>query len=131
VFEEEPVSLRWVAGAEASHSVPIAMAAERAKTLRTAGRIADRVLVGLGNLPEVIETAVELVNEDARAAGRTPADVETWVLAKVNVAEGYEEAVDGIKMALAASAHHSLQFTMANKGVPDEHRAALEELVRR
>lgn len=130
-FDEEPVSLRWIPDAETAGDIPIALAAEGPKTLRTAGRVADRVIVGLGLLPEVIEDAVAAVNEGARQAGRDPDNVETWVLSQVNVADSYRTAVNEIKMGIAASAHHSLQFTFEGKNVPEEYESELRELVRR
>lgn len=130
-FDEKPVFLRWIPDAETTGEVPIALAAEGPKTLRLAGRVADRVIVGLGLLPEVIEDAVAAVNEGARLASWDPDDVEIWVLSQVNVADSYRAAVDEIKMAIGASAHHSLQFTFEGKNVPAEYENELQELVRR
>lgn len=130
-FDGEPVTLRWLSESGTANEIPVFMAAEGPKMLRTAGRIADRVIVGLGLLPEVIEGAVEMINEGARQAGRDPDEVEKWFLAQVNIAESHQTAVDEIKMALAASAHHSLQFTMEGKNVPEEREEELRELVQR
>ncbi|GAB6862926.1 LLM class flavin-dependent oxidoreductase [Haloplanus litoreus] len=130
-FDGESVSLRWLPETGTADDVSIMFAAEGPKTLRTAGRIADRVIVGLGLLPEVIEEAVGAVNEGARSAGRDPDDVEIWVLSQVNVADSYRVAVDEIKMGIAASAHHSLQFTFEGKSVPETYEDDLRELVNR
>lgn len=68
--------------------------------------------VGLGVAPDVMEQALEFVAEGAREAGRDPASIEPWFLAQANVADDADEAIDGITQALAASAHHSLQFIL-------------------
>lgn len=130
-FDEKPVSLRWLPETGTAGDVSIMFAAEGPKTLRTAGGVADRVIIGLGLLPEVIEEAVAAVEEGARNAGRDPDDVDIWLLSQVNIADSYPTAVDEIKMGLAASAHHSLQFTFEGKSVPGEYEDDLRELVKR
>lgn len=123
------VELRWVREAGQSREVPITMAAEGPKSLQLAGRVADTVVVGLGVQPEVIETAANWVATGARDAGRDPADVEMWFWVSANVREDQETAVDKLVSSLAGAAHHSLQFTMEGKSVPEERREALRTLV--
>lgn len=121
--------LRWVQDAGQPREVPIVMAAEGPKSLQLAGRVADAVLVGLGVEPDVIETAVEWIGKGARDAGRNPVDVETWFWAAANVRDDRETALDELKSSLAGAAHHSLQFTVEGKAVPDERADALQTLV--
>lgn len=130
-YNQESVQLHWLQDVTTESDIPIYMAAEGPRTLAAAGEHADCVIIGLGLLPEVIENAVQIVNEGARQAGRNPDEIEKWLLAQVNVADTYEEAVDEIKMAVGASAHHSLQFTFEEKMVPEEHKPAIRELVQR
>jgi len=98
--------------------VPIYLAAEGPKTLELAGRIADGVIVGLGLTPEVIALSLEALERGARAAGRSLADLDVWWFAKTSLADRRDEAIEPIKMALAASANHAFRFTLEGKGVP-------------
>ena len=109
--------------------VPVAVAAEGPKSLELAGRVADRVVVGLGALPEVVEGAADAVDRGAREAGRDPDDVERWLYLHANVGPDRERAIDELRHRLAGVAHHSLQVKMDEKWVPDRFRDALERLV--
>lgn len=129
-YRGESLKLSWVAGGEYDPDVPVLLAAEGPKTLRLAGRVADGVIIGLGIDPDVMEHSIGLVEEGTREAGRDPDAVDLWFLAQANVADDRETAIEDIKMALAASAHHSLQFTMEGKQIPEEYREPLRELVR-
>src|SRR5215813_1625500 len=84
--------------------VPIYLAAEGPRTLELAGRVADGVIVGLGLTPDVIRLSLEAIARGARAAGRTLDDVDVWWFAKTSLADRRDEAIEPIKMALAASA---------------------------
>jgi len=106
--------------------VPIYLAAEGPRTLDLAGRVADGVIVGLGLTPEVIRLSLAAIERGARAAGRTLADVDVWWFAKTSLADRRDDAIEPIKMALAASANHAFRFTLEGKGVP----ADLQEKIR-
>src|SRR5215831_15736030 len=54
----------------------------------------------------------------ARMAGRSVDDVDVWWFAKTSLADHRDEAIEPIKMALAASANHAFRFTLEGKGVP-------------
>lgn len=146
--EGTPLHLRWLAERAAGEGgagdgldqvnqvdhvdqvdVPIILAAEGPRTLRLAGAVADGVIVGLGLLPSVLETASKHIAQGAEAAGRDPDELEVWVFAKGHIDDDREAAIDAMKMALAASAHHSLQFSMEGKAVPERYRDRLSELV--
>lgn len=109
--------------------VPVYWAAEGPKTQRLAGELADVVVLGTGILPELIAEQVERVNEGAERAGRDPSEVRKWVLARCNIMEDREEAIDKLKASLAGVAHHSLQFSMEGKSVPEAYRESLGTLV--
>lgn len=128
-YEGETQRLYWVEQADRTFDIPVALAAEGPKTLHVAGQVADEVIVGLGLEPDIVEETVERVNEGARQAGRDPADIEKWFLAYSNVTDDRETAVEQIKHKLAGAAHHSLQFTLEGKRVPDEYEAPIRELV--
>ena len=105
--------------------VPIVMSAEGPKTLVMAGGIADAVVVHSGLTKEVLADTVARIREGERIAGKPEGSTEIWAFAKCNISDKREDAVDEIKMALAASGHHAFRFTLDGKNVPEE----LEEAV--
>lgn len=125
----ETFGLTW--RRDAPRAVPVTLAAEGPRTLRLAGRLADRVLVGLGVTTDVVERAVEQIHAGAREAGRSPGDVEVWVYARAAVVDDRETVAEALENAVAASAHHALQFTLEGKAVPEARAPAVRELVRR
>ena len=110
--------------------VPIYLAAEGPRTLELAGRLADGVIVGLGLTPEVIRLSLAAIERGARAAGRTLDDVDVWWFAKTSLADRRDEAIEPIKMALAASANHAFRFTLEGKGVPVDLHERIRALQR-
>lgn len=126
----EPVDLTWLRRRGRAPDIPVMLAAEGPKTLRLAGRVADRVLVGLGVTPEVVERAVDHVRTGAVSADRDPDDVEVWVYARAALVDDRQPVAEPLENAVAASAHHALQFTLEGKAVPEEHATAVRRLVR-
>jgi 5,10-methylenetetrahydromethanopterin reductase len=116
-----PVRLQWDV-----EPVPLLLAAGGPRTLRLAGAIADGVICGNGISEEVVRDNVALVAEGARAAGRDPAEVEIWSMAKILVADDEPAAWDRHAWTLAASANHTFRAGLAGKHVPPEHVAGLE-----
>ena len=110
--------------------IPIYLAAEGPRTLELAGRVADGVIVGLGLTPEVVRLSLAAIERGARAAGRTLDDVDVWWFAKTSLADRREEAIEPIKMALAASANHAFRFTLEGKGVPPDLHEKIRALQR-
>lgn len=129
VYDSMEVRLEWLP--DGGVDVPRIVAAEGPKTLRMAGRHADGVMIGTGLFPELIQGSLEHVHEGARDAGRDPADVETWLFAKANIAAERETAVEEITMALAASANHAFRHTLDGKMVPEEYVEPIRELQER
>jgi 5,10-methylenetetrahydromethanopterin reductase len=111
--------------------VPIMISAEGPKTLRLAGRLCESVCVGLGLTDELVSDSLELLSEGAQEAGRSVDDIDVWFFAKGNIADTKEQAIDEIKMALAASANHGFRFTFEGKRVPRDLQRRIEELQRR
>ena len=114
-YEGNEVGLTWVRKREERPEIPVYLTAEGPKSFRMAGEIADRVLVGTGIAPEVLEEATRRINEGAREAGRDPDDVE--------------ELREDLLTTVASVAHHTLAHTFEGKAVPAEHEDALRELV--
>ena len=125
-FDGAALQHRWATG-----GVPIHVTAEGPRTLRMAGRVADGVVMHTAAQPEIVAESVQAVHEGAREAGREPADVELWVFIKLGIADTREEAVDGIKMSLAASVNHAFRHSLEGKHIPEEHLPAIRELIAR
>lgn len=106
-------------------AAPIMMSAEGPRTLRIAGEIADRVMIHTGLTPEILEDTVAHVRAGEWHAGKPLGDTEIWAFAKCNIADDHAAAIDEIKMALAASAHHAFRFTLEGKHVPEELHEAM------
>ncbi|HEY4887386.1 MAG TPA: LLM class flavin-dependent oxidoreductase [Candidatus Dormibacteraeota bacterium] len=111
--------------------VPIMISAEGPATLRLAGRLCESVCVGMGLTDDMVSDSLELLSEGAHEAGRSLDDIDVWFFAKGNIAETREEAIDEIKMALAASANHGFRFTFEGKRVPTHLQSRIQELQRR
>lgn len=100
--------------------VPIYLAASGPKTLRLAGAIADGVVIRTGLLPEIVRDSIAQVRAGAVEAGRDPDAIDCWWWPDVNIAAGYREAVDEIKMSLAMAGNHLTRFTTEGKHIPPE-----------
>jgi len=100
--------------------VPIYLAASGPKTLRLAGAIADGVVIRTGLLPEIVRDSIALVRAGAREAGRDPEVLDLWWWPDVNIADGYRQAVDEIKMSLAMAGNHLTRFTIEGKHIPPD-----------
>ena len=119
-YKGKSIHVQW-----SDNPVPILMSAEGPKTLALAGGIADAVIVHSGLAPEDLTDTIGRIREGERAAGRSEGSAEVWAFAKCNIADDHDEAVDEIKMALAASGHHAFRFTLEGKNVPEDLREAV------
>lgn len=128
-YEGKTFGLTWLRQQGEIHKIPVMLAAEGPKTLRLGGKVADGVLIGLGVTPPVVERAVEYINQGARDAGRDPGDIEKWVYARAAVVDDPTTVEEKLEDAVAASAHHALQFTLEGKQVPSEYAADIRRLV--
>lgn len=123
-YEGRRIHTRWI-----SSSVPLVLAAEGPKTLQLAGELADAALVHTGLTPEVLQDTVAQIRAGEKQANRPPGTVKVWAFAKCNVADTREEAIGEIKMALAASAHHSFRFTLEGKHLPPDLHEPIRKLM--
>jgi len=114
-YHGAPARFTWSRAA-----VPIFLAASGPKTLRLAGQIADGVVVRTGILPEIIRDSIEHVRQGAKEAGRDPDAVEMWWWPDANIAASRREAIEAIKMSLAAAGNHLTRFTAEGKHIPPE-----------
>jgi 5,10-methylenetetrahydromethanopterin reductase len=111
--------------------VPIMISAGGPKTLRLAGRLCESVCVGTGLTDDMVSDALETLSAGAEESGRSLEDLDVWFFAKGNLAGTRQEAIDEIKMALAASANHGFRFTFEGKRVPEHLQPRIQELQRR
>jgi 5,10-methylenetetrahydromethanopterin reductase len=121
-YDGQTVRLSW-----ARRRIPIIVAAHGAKTLRLAGRIGDGVVIGLGVTPDVVQGALALLGEGARAAGRRLADIEVWFTCFwfVDPRPGWAQQQGA--WAAASFASHFARVGVEGKLVPAEYHAALRE----
>lgn len=123
MYQGRLIRLTW-----ASRAVPVYLAAEGPKTLRLAGQIADGVIIGMGLTPEAIKGALDYLRSGAEEVGRRLEDLDIWWQAKWNIAESRSQALEEVRMALAASANHAFRFTLEGKYVPQEFHEPIRRL---
>ncbi len=114
-YRGHTIHTRWI-----PRPIPIYLAAEGPKTLELAGEVADGVLIGTGLTEPILRDSLERVAIGARRAGRDPAAIDTWVLARCNVAPTRAAAIEPIRMELASSAHHVFRFTFTGKHLAED-----------
>ena len=114
--------VRWAAAGRPNAGLPIALSAEGPRTLALAGANADAAIVHTGLTPDAIADTIARIREGERSAGRQPGATEVWAFAKCNIADRRDDAINEIKMALAASAHHAFRHTLEGKNVPPHLR---------
>lgn len=124
-FRGDSAHVRW-----ADAAIPVAMSAEGPRTLAMAGSVADAAIIHTGLTPEVMGDTIARIREGERSAGREKGSTEVWAFAKCNISDSRDEAIEEIKMALAASGHHAFRFTLDGKMVPEEHQEAVLTLHR-
>jgi len=122
-YKGREIHVQW-----SENPVPIIMSAEGPNTLALAGSIADAVIVHSGLSKEVLADTIDRIREGERTAGRPEGSAKVWAFAKCNIADRREDAIDEIKMALAASGHHAFRFTLEGKNVPEHLQEAVMAL---
>ena len=119
--------VRWAAAGRPADELPnaglpIALSAEGPRTLTLAGAAADAAIVHTGLTPDALADTITRIREGERSAGRQPGATDVWAFAKCNIADRPDDAINEIKMALAASAHHAFRHTLDGKNVPPHLR---------
>ena len=125
-YRGETVRLTWAA----RRRVPIIVSAHGPQALRTAGRVGDGVIVGLGVTPEVVAGSLDLLEEGASSAGRSLADLDVWFTCFWFVDE--EPGVAARRGAWAATAFslHFARWGVEGRFVPPEFQEGVIELGR-
>ena len=112
-WQGRPVRLTWRPG-----KVPIYLAASGPKMLHLAGEIADAVVINTGLTPDIVRDSIARVRAGAKAAGRSPDEIDMWWLPLTNIRGDRREAIDEIAMTLASAGSHLSRFTTEGKHIP-------------
>ena len=104
--------------------VPIWIAAAGPRALRTAGRVADGVILGCGFDLRVLQWAREQVALGARDAGRNPDEIEYVGAGIACVDDDSDRARETARGRLANRAHQNFRFTLET--VPPEELAGVK-----
>jgi 5,10-methylenetetrahydromethanopterin reductase len=81
--------------------MPIYLAANGPRMLRTAGRCADGVIASVGVAPELVQYVVDTVGEGAKSAGRDPKEVRIGLHVGCDISENREKARENSKTYVA------------------------------
>lgn len=111
-------------------AVPLWITAEGPRTLRLAGMLADAVVLHCGTTAETLQWTMAQLRAGAEQAGRDVEKIQIWMMLKTSVADTRAEALEPIRMGLAASAHHAYRHSIESKGIPAELVGAVKELIR-
>jgi 5,10-methylenetetrahydromethanopterin reductase len=111
---------------------PVFLAASHPRSLEAAGARADGVFINYGLAADNVAESEAKVARAARVAGRDPNEVEIWQIACLDCGLDGDASRRKIGAILAfVSAYVMGGGDLAPRGVPAEHRAALQELRRR
>lgn len=111
--------------------VPVYVSGYGPTAMRLAGEMGDGVILAVGASPELIASYRAQVAAGAEAAGRSPDEVETWVMARVSVRDSRDEAIADVKANLASAAAFGLRSKAQMATVPDHLCEAVLELQQR
>jgi 5,10-methylenetetrahydromethanopterin reductase len=111
------IRIRW-----ADEEIPIMLPATGPRSLRTAGALADIVMIYVGVHPASVRWAIDHVRAGAEEAERDPDELEIAALCAMWISEDQQEAWDHCRWAPAACANHIAHTTRSNPkhGMPEE-----------
>jgi probable F420-dependent oxidoreductase len=103
-YDGEQIQMDWASG-----SLPVWIAGYGPKALALAGRIADGVILQLGD-PALIKWCMGFVHEGARAAGRDPASIKVMAATAVWVSDDLAEAREHVRWFPALVSNHVMDL---------------------
>ena len=112
--------LAWL---QAPAAIPIYLAGSGPRMLETAGRLGDGAIIYATVSPEVLSVAVERVASGARAAGRSPDDVDIALWAPMSIGRDRERARDHARGRVASACRHPLPVRLS-----DDDEAAMRRV---
>jgi len=113
-----------------SHRVPVYAAGSGPGALAAAGAVADGVFINYGLQAEHVARARAHVDDGARAAGRTAADLDEWWIACLDVSERRETALEKLGNIVGFVAAYVVGPDPAGRGVPADLVPAIHEMRR-
>jgi len=123
IWQGAATQLPWV-----KRPVPVYAAASGPAALRAVGATADGAFVNYGLGAAEVARVRELIGEGAVSTGRSPADVDVWSIACLDVAEEREAAWAKLGNILGFVAAYILAPAPEVRGVPAALVPALREL---
>ena len=111
--------------------VPVFISAYGPAVRRLAGEVGDGVVLAAGSSIPLLQAFLADVAEGALAAGRSPDDIEVWLLCRASVRDSRTDAMDDIRGLLAASAYRHLRASSQMRTVPPELHEPLNEFRQR
>ena len=119
--------LPWV-----KRAPPVFLAASHPRPLQAAGRTADGAFANFGLGADNIRASEAQIGEGAKAAGRSPDEIEIWQIAALDCNEDRNAARGKVGAMLAFLAGYVIgDKNLETRGVPEPLRAPLLELRRR
>lgn len=119
-----PVPLRFPVGDTVP---PVYFAVEGPKGQRSAGRVADGVIMGTGFDLDLIELVRSRVAEGANEVGRDPSEVSLMAAGIIYVSNDGEDARTRARRRLANRAHHNFRLTLDS--VPEDERPGVQRFM--
>jgi alkanesulfonate monooxygenase SsuD/methylene tetrahydromethanopterin reductase-like flavin-dependent oxidoreductase (luciferase family) len=111
--------------------VPMFLSAYGPRARHVAGERFDGVILATGSSVELLDTYLADVAAGAESAGRDPASITAWVMARGAVADDREEALTSIRANLASAATFGLRSKAQLETVPADFRPQVLDLQRR
>jgi 5,10-methylenetetrahydromethanopterin reductase len=105
--------LRW-----SLQQAPIFFSGDGPRVLRTAGMVADGVILGGGLDEATLQRSLRLLAEGAASAGRDPQTLERWIFAKVSFGATEAEALEPLRATLAAACQRNFRHNPVARGLP-------------
>jgi len=108
--------------------IPLYLAGSGPRMLDTAGRLGDGAIMYSGVAPWLLDAALACVHAGAKAAGRTPADVDIAIWAPTSIATDRALARDHVRGRVASALRHAfpVKWSPEDQAVIDQVRAAYD-----
>jgi 5,10-methylenetetrahydromethanopterin reductase len=108
--------------------IPLYLAGSGPRMLDAAGRLGDGAIMYSGVAPWLLDAALACVHAGAKAAGRTPTDVDIAIWAPTSIAADRALARDHVRGRVASALRHAfpVKWNPEDQAVIDQVRAAYD-----